>query len=92
MKIEYNFQYIEHVWRCRSSNLLHDIKKNIRRDSIFESINVRINVIYYLTFNCFLNHYSINQTYISNENFCSIMGISKTARNIIVDLFQYFRN
>ena len=47
MKIEHNFQYLDkHVWRCRSSNPLHDIKKNIRCDSIFESIKVPINVIY----------------------------------------------
>ena len=93
MKIDHNIQNIDkHLWRCRSSNPLHDIKKNIRCDSIFESIKVTINVIYYLTFNCFLNHYSLNQTYISNENFCSIMGTPKTARNTIVDLFQYLRN
>ena len=28
MKIEHNIQYIDkHVWRCQSSNPLHDIKK-----------------------------------------------------------------
>ena len=37
MKMESNKQYIDrYVWRCRVANPLHDIKKNIKSDSIFE--------------------------------------------------------
>ena len=89
MKNKCNIQYInKHVWRCRSSNQLHDIKKDISCDSIFESIKVPINVIYYLTFNCFLEHYSLNQIYISNENFWSIMGTFNILWNLILKYYH----
>ena len=45
------------------------------KELIFKSIKTPINVINYLSFNCFLNHYSLNKTYILNEVLSSIMDI-----------------
>ena len=93
MKLESNKQYIDrYVWRCRVTNPLHDIKKNIRSDSIFESIKIPINVVYYLTFKCFINHYSLNKTYNDNMSFCNLMKAPITTKNTIVELFRILRN
>lgn len=57
MKIESNNKYIDkYVWRCHT----YYIKKNIRAESIFDFIKMPINVIYYLAFKFFINHYNLN--------------------------------
>ena len=57
MKMEYNKQYIDnYCFRCRSKSPIHDIKVNIRNNSIFSDIKIPINVIYNLLFNCFLKN------------------------------------
>ena len=93
MKMEHNNQYIDKfIWRCRSSNPCHDIKKNIRSGSLLESIKVPLNIIYYITFKCFLDKYSLNKTYLMNEEFCKLMKLPKTTRNTISEIFQLLRD
>ena len=93
MKMEHNNQYIDKfIWRCHSSNPYHDIKKNIRCGSLLESIKVPLNIIYYLTFKCFLDKYSLNKTYVMNEDFCKLMKLPKTTRNTIFEIFQLLRD
>ena len=41
------------VWRCHKRKPAHDIKINIRKDSIFESFQIKIQVLYFLLFFCF---------------------------------------
>ena len=53
---------------------------------------IPINIIYYLAFKCFINHYSLNKTKFANESFCSLMETPKTTKNTIVELFQILRN
>lgn len=82
MKIESISQYIDKfIWRCRSKNHLHDIKKNIRTDySIIKGYKIPLNVLYYLTFKCFINNYSINKTYITNKYLCELIKAPYTSR------------
>ena len=72
MIMEYNKQYIDnYCFRCRSKSPNHEIKENIRKNSIFSEIKIPINVIYNLLFNCFLKNIGINKSVINNNNFCS---------------------
>ena len=41
------------VWRYRTKLINHDIKKNIRENSVFEFANLPLFIIYFLTFYCF---------------------------------------
>ena len=41
------------IWRCRSRNPNHDIKINIRKESILEDNHQNIQIIYFLLFYCF---------------------------------------
>ena len=51
MKLEKNSHYIDvYVFRCRSNLPKHDIKLNIRKNSIFENIKMEINNMYYLIY------------------------------------------
>ena len=92
MKMEYNKQYIDnYCFRCRSKSPIHDIKVNIRNNSIFSDIKIPINVIYNLLFNCFLKNIGINKSFINNSEFCSKLGLPKTTYNTIVKFFRILR-
>lgn len=85
MIMEYNKQYIDnYCYRCRSKSPIHDIKVNIRNNSIFSDIRIPINIIYNLLFNCFLKNIGINKTFINNSDFCSKLGLPKTTFNTII--------
>lgn len=51
------------VWRCRSKNPKHDVKISIPVNSIFEGVKVKLNILYFLIFNCFTYNKSINKSY-----------------------------
>ena len=64
MKLEKNSHYIdEYVFRCRSNVPKHDIKINIRKNSIFENMKMEINTIYFLIYKCFLEKKSLDASY-----------------------------
>lgn len=96
MVLEKNTIYIDHYcWRCRSNAPKHDIRVNIRNDSKFENIRVPLNALYYMIYQCFLNRYSINKTYIEMKNFAEIMTISKISKKLdykdILRTSQYYK-
>ena len=93
MKLEKNSQYIdEYVFRCRSKYPNHDIKINLRKNSIFENIKLDINTIHYLIYKCFLENYSLDTTYTRIHNFCDILNNPKPNKHTIVKLFRILRN
>ena len=62
MTLQKNKQYIDRFcFRCRGKTPNHDIKENIRNNSIFNDIKIPINVIYNLLFNCFSLIYRFHQ-------------------------------
>ena len=58
----------------------------------FENIRVPLNALYYMIYQCFLNRYSINKTYIEMTNFAEIMTISKISKNLIIKIYRELRN
>ena len=55
MKLEKNNIYLDKFcWHSRSPNPMHDIKLNLRKNSIYEEIKSPISVLYYLTFIWFI--------------------------------------
>ena len=62
MKLENNKNYMDgKIWRCRSKQLLHDEKVNIRKNSVIENINIPLPIIYFLILYCFIKKYSLNK-------------------------------
>ena len=93
MVLEKNTVYMDnYCWRCRSNAAKHDIRVNIRSESKFENIRVPLNFLYYMIYQCFLNSYSINKTYIEMTNFAEIMTISKISKNMILKIYRELRN
>ena len=70
MSLENNKNYLdEKVWRCRSKILVHEEKKNIRENSLFEEVNIPLSILYFLTFYCFKEKLSIEKAFIEiNDN------------------------
>ena len=93
MKLEKAVSYHDgFIWRCRSNFPKHDIKINIRRESIFENINIPIPVLHFITFYCFLENYSIDKTLIecnNNKNLFENYTISKPS---IIKIYNILRN
>lgn len=76
MKLEKNSIYLDKFcWCCRSQNPLQDIKIILRKNNIYEEIKSPINVLYYLTFNCFIKNTSINKSYNLVKEFCKALHI-----------------
>ena len=62
MKLENNKNYLdEKVWRCRSKINVHDEKKNIRENSLFEDVNIPLPILYFLTIYCFNENYQLEK-------------------------------
>ena len=92
MKIEKCQSYIDkYCWRCRSNGSLHDMKINIRAESLFDGIRIQLNALYYLIYNCFLNQYSINKTYNEMLNFTKLLGIVNINMHLIIKVFREVR-
>jgi len=65
---------------------------NIRNKSIFENINAPLPILYFITFYCFLDNYSIDKTHIecnSNKNLFENYTISKPS---IIKIYSILRN
>ena len=92
MKLEKNAIYLDKFcWRCRSQNPLHDIKLNIRKNSIYEDIKSPINALYYLTFNCFMKNMSINKSTNQVKEFCKALHIANISNKLIIKLYRILR-
>ena len=84
MKLENNKTYMdEKVWRCRSKVNNHDIKKNNRECSVFEFISIPLPILYFLTFYCFIEKYSLDKSFLEvNENMNLFDGKTCTKKTI----------
>ena len=52
MKLSYSSNYIDGIyWRCRNKTpTIHDIKINIRINSVYENLRIPIKILYFITF------------------------------------------
>ena len=94
MHLEENSSYIDKkIWRCRSKTLpSHDIKINIRKNSIFENLKISLQVIYFLSFVCFTENYSIEKSFNECNNNSKILGNNTVGKDSISKLYQILRN
>ena len=77
MKLFENKSYVDGcVWRClKKGNIKHDIKQNIRTNSIFENVKTDIRILYFILFENFINNFSINTVYNNCKEFSRDIGI-----------------
>ena len=65
------------IWRCHKRNPPHDIKINIREGSVFEGFQLKISVLYFLLYFCFIENLSIKGSFIKCNDFCNQIDESK---------------
>lgn len=82
----------DYVFRCRSNVPKHDIKVNIRKNSIFENMKMEINTIYFLIYKYFLENKSLDASYDNIHDFCSIVGNPLPTKKAIIKLYRILRN
>ena len=93
MKLEKAASYQDGFnWRCRSNFPNNDSKSNIRNESIFENINIPIPVLYFITFYCFLENYSIDKTLIECNNNNNLFENYKISKPSIIKIYNILRN
>ena len=79
------------AFRYHRRNPIHDIKINIRNGSIFENFQVKIQIIYFLIYYCFIENISINTAYEKTKIFCQQLGLTPTTPSSINKLFSVLR-
>ena len=80
------------IWRCIGSSPKHDVKIGIKKGSIYEDIKVSMNILYYLTYSCFLKNMSIRKSKIEINRFSDVMNQKKPTLKSIIKIFRIFRN
>ena len=92
MILESNKNYLDgKVWRCRSKIDKHDVKVNIRENSVFEYINIPLPNIYFLIIYCFIEKYSIDKSYIEIKDNQNLFGDKNCTKNSISKLYSLLR-
>ena len=92
MQLVKNEHYIDkYCWRCKSNTQKHDNKINIRTESLFEGMRLPLNALYFLIYHCFLNHYSINNSYKEMLKFSEHLKINNISQNLIIKIFREIR-
>ena len=92
MNLENNQNYMDRkVWRCRSKIMNHDIKKNIRDNSVFELVNIPLPIIYFLIFYCFTEKFSIEKSFIEINDNKNLFEGQICTKNAISKLFSLLR-
>ena len=85
MKMVANQNYADgKLWRCRANTSYHDVKYNIRKESILEKTNLPLQVIYFLTF--------IEKSYIEISNNKNLIDNHTVSKESISNLYQILRN
>ena len=89
------------IWRCKHTGInKHDIKCNIRNNSIFENLKADIRILYFIIFYNFIDRKSIKQTYLNCKEFSTSLnietisksGISKFTNIIRLKIMKYYHN
>ena len=79
------------IWRCRSHSPSHDVKINIRKDSILENIYQNIQTFYFLIFSCFNERKSIEDSMTESMNFANQIGVTGTKKQSISKILALLR-
>jgi hypothetical protein len=79
------------IWRCHKRNPSHDIKINIREGSIFEGFQIKIPILYFLMYFCFIENISINSALIKCNDFCYQVGEGGITAQSIINFYSVVR-
>ena len=79
------------IWRCHKRSPPHDERINIREGSIFENVHIKINILYFLLYYCFIENTSINTALIKSKDFCQQIGETSTTASSIIKFFSIIR-
>ena len=92
MKLENNKNYMdEKIWRCRSKQLIHDEKVNIRKNSVIENINIPLPIIYFIIKCCFIEKYSLDKSFIEINEKKNLFGNKTCTKASIGKLYSLLR-
>lgn len=78
------------IWRYKGSLPKHAVKIGIKKGSIYEDIKVYINILYYLTYSCFLKNMSILKSKNENNRFFDVMNQKKPTLKSIIKISHNF--
>ena len=78
-------------WRCHKRNPIHDVKINIRNGTIFENCEIKIQIIYFLLYYCFIENTSLSTASEKTRNFCQQIGEIPPTINTISKFFIVLR-
>lgn len=83
MKLENNNNYIDkYCLGCRGKKPLHDIKVNIRKNSVFEDLRTPKKIIHYLAFHCFLKRICIKKSLNIITDFFHVLKIDNAPNKL----------
>ena len=89
------------IWRCKHIGYKkHDIKCNIRNNSIFEQSKSDIRILFFIIFYNFIDRKSVNQTFLNCKEFSNTLNIetisqrsiSKFMSIIRIKIMKYYHN
>ena len=81
------------IWRCtKKGSNKHDIKVNIRKDSIFEIFKTDIRILYYLLFYNFVDNKSVKISFINAQEFSKMLKIEYITRKQVSKFYKKLRS
>ena len=80
------------IWRCKKKGLEpHDIKVNIRNNSIFSNFKTDIRILYFLLFYNFVENKSVKDSYLNCKELSKQLKIGKVKKRIVSKFFNTIR-
>ena len=90
--VEYKASIDNLIWRFHKRLPPHDIKINIRNGSIFEGLQIKITVLYFLLYFCFIENMSINESVSKCNGFCVQVGETNTTAQSVSKFYAQVRS
>ena len=75
----------------KKGNNKHDVKQNIRANSIFANVKADIRILYFILFENFIYNFSINTVYNNCKEFSRDIGIKFISRNYLGNIYRMIR-
>ena len=76
-------------WRCHKRNPAYDVKINIRLGTVFENFQIKIQIIYFLLYYCFIENTSLSTASEKTRTFCQQIGEISPTINTISNFLLY---
>ena len=76
----------------KKGNNSHDIKINIRNESIFSLMKCDLRILYFIIFNNFTKNNSVNSTFRNCKEFCKDLKLETISRKYIGKIFNIIRH